>query len=45
MTAMRPRKLHVEEEHEGKRLDNFLTSLLPDHSRSQIQRLIKDGDV
>ena len=45
MTSIRPRKLHVDEEHEGNRLDNFLTSLLPDHSRSQIQRMIKDGHV
>ena len=35
----------VEPEHDGLRLDNFLTALLPDHSRSQIQRLIKDGHV
>ena len=39
------RRLDVEEEHEGTRLDNFLTALLPDRSRSQIQRLIKDGRV
>ncbi|HXG56567.1 MAG TPA: RluA family pseudouridine synthase [Vicinamibacterales bacterium] len=39
------RRLEVEEEHDGSRLDNFLTSLLPDHSRSQIQRLIKEGRV
>jgi 23S rRNA pseudouridine1911/1915/1917 synthase len=29
----------------GVRLDRFLTSVLPDHSRSQIQRLIKEGAV
>ena len=45
MTATDARTLEVEEEHDGIRLDNFLTSLLPDHSRSQIQRLIKDGRV
>jgi len=45
MTESRGRRLNVEEEHEGLRLDNFLTALLPDHSRSQIQRLIKDGRV
>lgn len=39
------RRLTVAEEHDGLRLDNFLTGLLPDHSRSQIQRLIKDGRV
>jgi 23S rRNA pseudouridine1911/1915/1917 synthase len=30
---------------DGVRLDRFLTSVLPDHSRSHVQRLIKDGDV
>lgn len=39
------RSVHVEPEQDGVRLDNFLTALLPDHSRSQIQRLIKDGHV
>jgi 23S rRNA pseudouridine1911/1915/1917 synthase len=39
------RRLTVEDEQDGLRLDNFLTALLPDHSRSQIQRLIKDGHV
>mgnify|MGYP001477604777 CR=1 FL=1 len=29
----------------GLRLDRFLVSMLADHSRSQIQRLIKDGHV
>src|SRR4051812_39272513 len=29
----------------GARLDRFLVSVLPSHSRSQIQRLIKDGHV
>ena len=37
--------LVVEAEHDGSRLDNFLTALLPDQSRSQIQRLIKEGQV
>ena len=37
--------LVVEEEHDGLRLDQFLTSVLPGQSRSQIQRLIKDGRV
>ena len=45
MTDARGRRLDVEEEHDGTRLDNFLTALLPDHSRSQIQRLIKEGRV
>ena len=35
----------VEEEHDGLRLDNFLTALIPDLSRSQVQKLIKDGVV
>ena len=38
-------ELTVEPEHEGLRLDQFLAALLPGHSRSQIQRLIKDGRV
>src|SRR5215204_2505523 len=37
--------LVVEEEHDGLRLDQFLTSVLPGQSRSQIQRLIKDGRI
>ena len=46
MTAASDRReLRVETEHDGIRLDNFLTALLPDRSRSQIQRLIKDGLV
>ena len=39
------RRLVVEPEHDGHRLDNFLTALLPDHSRSQVQRLIREGLV
>src|SRR5688500_8040527 len=38
-------QLVVERDQDGLRLDNFLTALLPDQSRSQIQRLIKDGHV
>jgi 23S rRNA pseudouridine1911/1915/1917 synthase len=38
-------RLIVEAEHDGARLDNFLTTLLPDQSRSSVQRLIKDGHV
>ena len=38
-------KVTVEAEYDGSRLDSFLTSLLPDQSRSNIQRLIKDGHV
>jgi len=40
-----PTTLQVESEHDGSRLDNFLTALLPEQSRSQLQRLIKDGHV
>jgi len=37
--------LTVTDDSEGIRLDRFLASVLPDHSRSQIQRLIKEGLV
>ena len=33
----------VTDDSEGVRLDRFLASVLPEHSRSQIQRLIKEG--
>ena len=39
------RRLEVEPEHDGTRLDNFLTSLLPELSRSHVQRLIREGRV
>jgi 23S rRNA pseudouridine1911/1915/1917 synthase len=39
------RELVVEPEHEGMRLDHFLTALLPEHSRAQVQRLIREGRV
>lgn len=39
------RQFIVEAEHDGSRLDNFLAALLQDYSRSQIQRLIKEGRV
>jgi 23S rRNA pseudouridine1911/1915/1917 synthase len=32
-------------EHDGERLDTFLAAALPGHSRSQLQKLIKDGHV
>ena len=35
----------AEADHIGERLDRFLTSQLPDYSRSQVQRLIEDGCV
>jgi 23S rRNA pseudouridine1911/1915/1917 synthase len=39
------RTIQAEPEHDGVRLDNFLTALFPDLSRSQIQKLIRDGRV
>jgi 23S rRNA pseudouridine1911/1915/1917 synthase len=39
------RDVTVPHEHEGARLDMFLATVLSDRSRSQIQRLIKDGMV
>ena len=35
----------VDEDHAGERLDRFLAGVLPGHSRSQIQRLIKDSKL
>jgi 23S rRNA pseudouridine1911/1915/1917 synthase len=35
----------VSDDAEGARLDRFLVAVLPERSRSQIQRLIKDGHV
>jgi 23S rRNA pseudouridine1911/1915/1917 synthase len=37
--------LAIGEEHAGQRLDQVLALLVPQHSRSQLQRLIKDGRV
>jgi 23S rRNA pseudouridine1911/1915/1917 synthase len=42
---MASHSITVPEESEGVRLDRFLASVLPEHSRSHIQRLIKDGQV
>jgi 23S rRNA pseudouridine1911/1915/1917 synthase len=39
------RRVTVEAEQDGMRLDNVLTALMPELSRSRIQRLIKDGQV
>ena len=38
-------ELEAGDEHAGLRVDQFLTALLPNRSRSQIQRLIKEGRV
>jgi len=35
----------VDDEYDGVRLDSFLAALLPEQSRSQLQKLIKDGRV
>jgi 23S rRNA pseudouridine1911/1915/1917 synthase len=40
-----PQTMVVEEEQDGLRLDTFLASVLGGPSRSQVQRLIKDGRV
>ena len=45
MPEPRTHNLIVEPDQEGLRLDNFLTAVLPDQSRSQVQRLIKEGHV
>jgi 23S rRNA pseudouridine1911/1915/1917 synthase len=42
---MSTQRVLVDEEHEGVRLDSFLAALLPEQSRSQLQKLIKDGRV
>ncbi len=42
---MQRHHLIVEPEHDGTRLDAFLTTLLPTQSRASVQRLIKDGHV
>jgi 23S rRNA pseudouridine1911/1915/1917 synthase len=39
------RELTVGDEYDGERLDTFLAGLLPERSRSHIQRLIKEGLV
>ena len=38
-------ELTAEAEHHGNRLDRFLAGEIPEHSRSQIQRLIEHGHV
>jgi len=38
-------RVDVPADQDGSRLDAFLTAALPDRSRSQIQKLIKDGHV
>ena len=38
-------RLEVTHEHDGARLDHCITAVLPERSRSQIQRLVRDGHV
>ena len=38
-------RLEVSDEHDGARLDHCITAVLPERSRSRIQRLIRDGHV
>ncbi len=38
-------RLEVRDEHDGMRLDHCITAVLPERSRSQIQRLIRDKHV
>ena len=45
MSSSDQRQVEVPSEHDGERLDTFLAAALPGHSRSQLQRLIKDGHV
>ena len=42
---MAPLEFEVPHEFDGQRLDRFLVSVLAEHSRSQIQKLIADGHV
>jgi 23S rRNA pseudouridine1911/1915/1917 synthase len=42
---MAPHSFEAGPDHEGLRLDKFLTAELPGHSRAQVQRLIDDGRV
>ena len=42
---MEPIEFIVPAEYDGQRLDRFLVSVLEQHSRSQIQKLIADGQV
>ena len=37
--------VHVDEEYDGARLDAFLAAVLPGHTRSQVQRLIRERRV
>ena len=43
--SLEPIRLQIPDEYRGKRLDAVLTALLPDHSRSAIQKWIDQGRV
>jgi 23S rRNA pseudouridine1911/1915/1917 synthase len=45
MTPTGRERLEVTDEHEGARLDHYITAVLPERSRSQVQRLIREGHV
>jgi 23S rRNA-/tRNA-specific pseudouridylate synthase len=45
LKTVEPLEFSVTPESEGQRLDRFLVTVLEDHSRSQIQKLITDGHV
>lgn len=45
MSASEIREVEVGSDQHGARLDTFLAGALPDRSRSQIQRLIKEGRI
>lgn len=38
-------RLEVTDEHDGDRLDHCITAIVPGRSRSQIQRLVRDGHI
>ena len=40
-----PERLEVTDAHDGARLDHFVTAVVPERSRAQIQRLIREGHV
>ena len=45
MTDSDVRTFRAEADHDGLRLDHFLSAVIPEISRSQLQRLIRDGRV
>ena len=38
-------EVKVDAEHTGERLDHYLRNVLPEHSRSRIQQLIRTGAI